>query len=214
MTQRKLLETTRRHFFGQCAVGLGQMALASLLRDGRIQAAGRPPPDNPLGPKPPHFASKAKSVIYLFMAGGPSQLDLFEHKPKLVELSGKPIPESFMKGKRFAFMDSFSRDVPKLLGTARKFQRYGKSGRYVSECLPHLAQVVDDLAFVSSVYTDNFNHAPAKIFVNTGSTRFGRPSMGAWITYGIGSESQDLPGFVVLQSGPRGPRGGAGVWSR
>jgi len=139
-------------------------------------------------------------------------LDLFEHKPKLVELSGKPIPESFMKGKRFAFMDSFSREVPKLLGTGRQFRRYGQSGRYISECLPHLGQVVDDLAFVSSVYTDNFNHAPAKIFINTGSTRFGRPSMGAWVTYGIGSESQDLPGFVVLQSGPRGPRAGALNW--
>jgi hypothetical protein len=212
MTERKLLETTRRHFFGQCAVGLGQMALASLLRDGGIQASESTQPVNPLAPKSPHFASKAKSVIYLFMAGGPSQLELFEHKPKLVELSGKPIPESFLKGKRFAFMDSFSRDVPKLLGSRRQFHRYGQSGRYVSECLPHLGGVVDDLAFVSSVYTDNFNHAPAKIFVNTGSTRFGRPSMGAWVTYGIGSESQDLPGFVVLQSGPRGPRGGALNW--
>jgi len=212
LIQRKLLETTRRHFFGQCAVGLGQMALASLLRDGKIHAAESTQLVNPLAPKPTHFASKAKSVIYLFMAGGPSQLDLFEHKPKLVELSGKPIPESFLKGKRFAFMDSFSREVPKLLGTRRQFQRYGQSGRYISECLPHLGHVVDDLAFVSSVYTDNFNHAPAKIFLNTGSTRFGRPSMGAWVTYGIGSESQDLPGFVVLQSGPRGPRGGALNW--
>jgi len=212
LIQRKLLETTRRHFFGQCAVGLGQMALASLLRDGKIHAAENTQTVNPLASKPPHFASKAKSVIYLFMAGGPSQLDLFEHKPKLVELSGKPIPESFLKGKRFAFMDSFSRDVPKLLGSGRQFRRHGQSGRYVSECLPHLGEVVDDLAFVSSVYTDNFNHAPAKIFINTGSTRFGRPSMGAWVTYGIGSESQDLPGFVVLQSGPRGPRGGALNW--
>jgi len=212
LMQRKLLETTRRHFFGQCAVGLGQMALASLLRDGKTHAAESAQLVNPLAPKPAHFRSKAKSVIYLFMAGGPSQLDLFEHKPKLVELSGKPIPESFLKGKRFAFMDSFSREVPKLLGTRRHFQRYGQSGRYISECLPHLGYVVDDLAFVSSVYTDNFNHAPAKIFLNTGSTRFGRPSMGAWVTYGIGSESQDLPGFVVLQSGPRGPRGGALNW--
>jgi len=212
LIQRKLLETTRRHFFGQCAVGLGQMALASLLRDDKVHAAENTQTVNPLAPKPTHFPSKAKSVIYLFMAGGPSQLDLFEHKPKLVELSGKPIPESFLKGKRFAFMDSFSREVPKLLGTRRQFQRHGQSGRYISECLPHLGQVVDDLAFVSSVYTDNFNHAPAKIFLNTGSTRFGRPSMGAWVTYGIGSESQDLPGFVVLQSGPRGPRGGALNW--
>ena len=212
LIQRKLLETTRRHFFGQCAVGLGQMALASLLRDGKIHAAESTQLVNPLAPKVPHYPSKTKSVIYLFMAGGPSQLDLFEHKPKLVELSGKPIPESFLKGKRFAFMDSFSREVPKLLGSGRQFRRHGQSGRYVSECLPHLGQVVDDLAFVSSVYTDNFNHAPAKIFLNTGSTRFGRPSMGAWVTYGIGSESQDLPGFVVLQSGPRGPRGGALNW--
>jgi hypothetical protein len=212
LTQRKLLETTRRYFFGQCAVGLGQVALASLLRNGSIQAAESAQPVNPLAPKAPHYPSKAKSVIYLFMAGGPSQLDLFEHKPKLVELSGKPIPESFLKGKRFAFMDSFAREVPKLLGSRRQFQRYGQSGRYVSECLPHLGGVVDDLAFVSSIYTDNFNHAPAKIFINTGSTRFGRPSMGAWVTYGIGSESQDLPGFVVLQSGPRGPRGGALNW--
>src|SRR5262245_26854522 len=212
LMQRKLLETTRRHFFGQCAVGLGQVALASPLRNGRIHAAQNPQSLNPQSPKLPHFASKAKSVIYLFMAGGPSQLDLFEHKPKLVELSGKPIPESFLKGKRFAFMDSFSREVPKLLGTGRKFERHGQSGRYLSECLPHLGRVVDDLAFVSSVHTDNFNHAPAKIFVNTGSTRFGRPSMGSWVTYGLGSESQDLPGFVVLQSGPRGPRGGALNW--
>ncbi|MCI0419202.1 MAG: DUF1501 domain-containing protein [Acidobacteria bacterium] len=211
-TQCRLLETTRRHFFGQCAVGLGQIALASLLRDGEMHGAQRTQPVNPRASKPPHFAPKAKSVIYLFMAGGPSQLDLFEHKPKLVALSGQPIPESFLKGKRFAFMDSFSREVPKLLGSRRQFQRYGQSSRYVSECLPHLGRVADDLAFVSSVYTDNFNHAPAKIFLNTGSTRFGRPSLGAWVTYGIGSESQDLPGFVVLQSGPRGPRAGALNW--
>jgi hypothetical protein len=129
------------------------MALASLLRDGKIQAAESAQPINPLAPKPAHFASRAKSVIYLFMAGGPSQLDLFEHKPKLVELSGKPIPESFLKGKRFAFMDSFSREVPKLLGSGRQFQRYGKSGRYVSECLPHLGRVVDDLAYPRSTPT-------------------------------------------------------------
>src|SRR6185436_16786911 len=157
LIQSKLLETTRRHFFGQCAVGLGQMALASLLRNGSIRAGESTQPINPLASKAPHFPSKAKSIIYLFMAGGPSQLDLFEHKPKLVELTGKPIPESFLKGKRFAFMDSFSRDVPKLLGSRRQFQRCGHSGRYVSECLPHLGRVVDDLAFVSSVYTDNFN---------------------------------------------------------
>jgi len=207
-----LLWSTRRHFFSQCGIGLGQMALASLLKGSRLFGSDTPQLTNPLAPRKPHFPPKAKSIIYLFMAGGPTQLELFEYKPKLLELDGQPIPDSFLKGKRFAFMDSFSKNVPKLLGAHRQFRRYGESGKYVSECLPHLATVVDDLAFVSSVHTENFNHAPAKIFVNTGSTRFGRPSMGSWLTYGLGSESQDLPGFVVLQSGPRGPRGGALNW--
>jgi hypothetical protein len=210
--ERQLLTNTRRHFFQRCGVGLGQIALGSLLAGGKLPAADLPPVSNPLAPKPPPHPAKVKSVIYLFMAGGPSQLELFEYKPELQKWTGKPTPASFLDGKRFAFMDSFQKDVPKLLGTSRKFQRYGQSGRYVSECLPHIGTVVDDLAFLSSVSTDNFNHAPAKIFVNTGSTRFGRPSMGAWITYGLGSESEDLPGFVVLQSGPRGPRGGALNW--
>ncbi len=207
-----LLGNTRRHFFQRCFVGLGQVALASLFRDGRIKASTLPKARNPLAPKDPHFAAKIKSVIYLFMAGGPSQLELFERKPELQRYSGKPIPKSFLEGKRFAFMESFQREPPKLLGTRREFKRYGQSGRYVSECLPHTAQMVDDMAFVSTVQAENPNHAPAKIFVNTGSSRFGRPSMGAWVTYGLGSESEDLPGFVVLQSGPRGPRGGALNW--
>jgi hypothetical protein len=210
--ERQLLTNTRRHFFQKCGVGLGQIALGSLLAGGKGRSAETPKVSNPLAPKPPPHPAKVKSVIYLFMAGGPSQLELFEYKPELQSWSGKPTPASFLEGKRFAFMDSFQKDVPKLLGTSRKFQRYGQSGRYVSECLPHTGTVVDDLAFLSSVSTDNFNHAPAKIFVNTGSTRFGRPSMGSWITYGLGSESEDLPGFVVLQSGPRGPRGGALNW--
>jgi hypothetical protein len=151
-------------------------------------------------------------VIYLFMAGGPSQLELFDYKPKLQELNGQPIPESFIKNKRFAFMDLFTKEVPKLLGTKRRFARHGQCGAYVSECLPHLAGIVDDIAFVRSVATDVFNHAPAKIFVNTGSPQFGRPSMGSWVSYGIGSDSRNLPGFVVLLSGPRGPRGGALNW--
>ena len=210
--QQILRANTRRHFFRQCGVGLGKVALASLLADGRSFAAGRPQVPNPLAPKQPHFPAQVKSVIFLFMAGGPSQLELFEYKPKLVELNGEPIPPSFMEGKRFAFMSSFTKEVPKLLGTRREFSRHGQSGRYVSELLPHTATVVDDLAFLSSVSTQNFNHAPAKIFLNTGSTRFGHPSMGSWVTYGLGSECQDLPGFVVLQSGPRGPRGGALNW--
>ena len=223
-------ERTRRHFFADCGVGLGAMALASLFehdQPARAMADGGPSPSrslspaasqrtvrdaNPLAAHPGHFAARAKSVIYLFMAGGPSQLELFDYKPQLQKYSGQPIPDSFIQGRRFAFMDIFTKEHPKLLGTVRKFQRYGQSGAWVSALLPHMAEVVDDLTFVKSVATDVFNHAPAKLFANTGSSQFGRPSMGSWVTYGIGSESADLPGFVVLQSGPRGPRGGAVNW--
>lgn len=205
------LHQTRRHFFRDCAVGLGSLALADLLQGGQLLAASEAA--NPFAPRRSHFAPKAKAVIYLFMAGAPSQLELFDWKPKLRELHNQPIPESFLKNKRFAFMDSFTKQVPKLLGTKRKFAQHGRSGTWVSECFPYTAQVVDDLAVVRSVATDVFNHAPAKIFINTGSAQFGRPSMGSWVTYGLGSESNELPGFVVLQSGPRGPRGGAAAWS-
>jgi hypothetical protein len=208
-----LLQQTRRHFFQDCGVGLGSLALTALFQDGKLGAAPTPPLVNPLAPRPTHLPGQAKSVIYMFMAGGPSQLELFDYKPKLQELHGQPIPESFVKGKRFAFMDTFSKNRPKLLGTRRKFARHGKRGTWVSECLPYTSKIVDDLAIVRSMATDVFNHGPAKVFANTGSAQFGRPSMGAWVTYGIGSESQSLPGFVVLQSGPRGPRGGAAMWS-
>jgi hypothetical protein len=206
-----LLLQTRRHFFKDCAVGLGSMALASLLSDGKLFAAPAPQV-NPLAPRQPHFPARAKSVIYLFMAGAPSQLEMFDYKPKLQQYDGRPMPDEFVKGKRFAFMDTFTKEPPKCLGTRRTFTRRGQRGTYVSECLPHLAGVVDDLAIVRSVRTNVFNHAPAKFFMNTGSPQTGRPSMGAWVTYGIGSASQSLPGFVVLQSGPRGPRGGAPLW--
>jgi hypothetical protein len=201
-----LLAVTRRHFFQQCGVGLGAAALASLFNEGR---AG---PADPLAPRAGHHPAKAKSVIFLFMAGGPSQLELFDYKPKLTALHGKPIPDEFIKGKRFAFMDTFAKEVPKLLATRRRFARHGASGSAVSDCLPYTAGVVDNLTIVRSMATDVFNHAPAKCFTNTGSPQFGRPSIGAWVTYGIGSESRDLPGFVVLQSGPRGPRGGNPLW--
>jgi hypothetical protein len=202
-----LLALTRRHFFQQCGLGLGTAALASLFNEGRAEA-----PAGPLTPKPGHHPARAKSVIFLFMAGGPSQLELFDHKPKLTALHGEPIPDEFIKGKRFAFMDTFAKVVPKLLATRRRFAQHGASGTWMSECLPHTAGVVDDITVVRSMATDVFNHAPAKCFTNTGSPQFGRPSMGAWVTYGIGSESRDLPGFVVLQSGPRGPRGGNPLW--
>ncbi len=210
-----LLDQTRRHFFKDCAIGLGSMALGSLLNNDNLFGAQPNEADSfvsPQAPRKPHFPAKAKSVIFLFMAGGPSQLELFDYKPKLQELNGKPIPESFIKNKRFAFMDLFTKEVPKLLGTRRQFARRGQCGAYVSDCLPHLAGIVDDIAFVRSVSTDVFNHAPAKIFVNTGSPQFGRPSMGSWVSYGIGTDSRQLPGFVVLLSGPRGPRGGALNW--
>jgi hypothetical protein len=201
-----LLYQTRRHFLRDCGIGLGAMALSHL------EASAQPAPVNPMAPRPPHFPARAKAVIYLFMAGGPSQLELFDWKPKLKELHGKEIPEEFIKGKRFAFMDSFTKNPPKLLGTVRKFAQYGQSGTWVSECMPHLTKVVDDIAVVRSMNTDIINHAPAKLFTLTGSQQFGRPSVGAWATYGLGSESKNLPGFVVLQSGPRGPRGGAPLW--
>ena len=211
--QNPLLWQTRRHFFGQCALGIGTMALGALLHDGKLFGTEPSRLADPLAPRPPHFPAKARSVIYLFMAGGPSQLELFDYKSKLRELNGQPIPDSYLKGKRFAFMDTFAQEVPKLLGTKRKFARRGQCGTHVSSCLPHIAGIVDDITVIRSVVTDVFNHAPAKIFINTGSPQFGRPSMGAWVTYGIGSESQSLPGFVVLQSGPRGPRGGAANWA-
>jgi hypothetical protein len=212
--QAWLLDQTRRHFFGNCGIGLGSMALATLLGARRSPAAtpARARHVNPLAPRPGHFPPRARSVIYLFMAGGPSQLEMFDYKPELQQYHDQPIPESFIKGRRFAFMDRFTKDPPKLLGTSRRFAQHGASGAWVSELLPHFATVVDDVAVIRTVATDVFNHAPAKLFANTGSQQFGRPSIGAWITYGIGSESQSLPGFVVLQSGPRGPRGGAVNW--
>src|SRR6266436_6401619 len=199
-----MFEQTRRHFFRDCAFGLGSIALTSQFQRDAL--------GNPLAPKAPHFPAKAKRVIYLFMAGGPSQLELFDEKPRLTALNGQPIPDEFLKGKRFAFMDTFAKEKPKLLASRRKFAKRGQSGATISECLPHLATVADDLTFIKSMQTNVFNHAPAKVFMNTGSPQFGRPSMGSWVTYGIGSESESLPGFVVLMSGPRGPRGGASLW--
>jgi hypothetical protein len=199
------LLAARRHFLRQCRVGIGAMALGSLLNAGKAHGAEN---TDPLAARPPHYTPRAKNVIFLFMAGGPSQLELFEPKPKLQELDGQVIPESFVANKRFAFIKGDA----KLQGTKRKFAQHGESGQTFSECLPHLATVADDLCMLRAMKTDVFNHGPAKLFMNTGSPLFGRPSIGAWITYGIGSESRDLPGFVVLQSGPRGPRGGSPNW--
>jgi len=202
------IRTARRQFLRDCGIGVGTAALASLLARDAAADASRPGV-NPLAPKPPHFAPKAKRVIFLFMAGGPSQLDLFDPKPKLTELHGKVVPPSFTQGKRFAFIKGDA----KVLGSSRTFGKYGNCGIDLSNLLPHHRAIADDVCWVRGMKTDVFNHGPAKVFVNTGSPQFGRPSMGAWVTYGIGSEADNLPGFVVLQSGPRGPRGGAALWS-
>lgn len=196
-------QTTRRFFLGQCKVGVGAIALASLLeREAEAGAAA------PLAPKTPHFPGKAKSVIYLHMAGSPPQQELFDFKPKLVELNGKPCPKEFLEKERFAFIKGH----PHLLGTPYRFAPRGKCGTSISELLPHLSEVADDIAVVRSMYTDQFNHAPAQLFLHTGSARFGNPSMGAWITYGLGSENQDLPGFMVLVSAGKTPDAGKSVW--
>ncbi|HEY6555446.1 MAG TPA: DUF1501 domain-containing protein [Vicinamibacteria bacterium] len=198
---------TRRHFFRQSGFGIGGMALLSLLDERLFAAEAQKAVDSVLA-KAPHFAPKARSVIYLFMAGAPSQVDLFDHKPKLRQYDGQSIPEEFVKGERFAFI----KGTPKLLGSPYTFQRCGQSGAEISDLLPHHQKVADDLAFVRSVHTTQFNHAPAQIFMNSGHQIVGRPSMGSWVTYGLGAESKDLPGFVVLLSGENAPDGGKSCW--
>ncbi|HSU67681.1 MAG TPA: DUF1501 domain-containing protein [Tepidisphaeraceae bacterium] len=197
---------SRRWFFKQCGMGLGAIALADLLK-GSL-ASGATLAGNPMAPKLAHFAPKAKRVIYLFMAGAPSHLELFDNKPELAKWDGKLPPADLLKGYRAAFINPNS----KLLGPKFKFAKYGQSGAELSELLPHLSEVVDDIAIVKSMKTDAFNHAPAQIMMNTGSTQFGRPSIGAWATYGLGNESSDLPSFIVFSTGKKGTSGGASNW--
>lgn len=210
--EKTLLHVTRRHFYSQCFVGLGGIALGGLMGGRSPGAQAGPDLRDPLAPRAPHFAPKVKRVVYLFMAGAPSQFETWLWRPKLKELDGKPTPDSFLEGKRFAFMERFTKERPMLLGPQREFRQHGQSGTWVSEVFPHMASIVDDLAFVHTLRTENFNHAPAKLVFNTGSTRFGRPSMGSWITYGLGSESQNLPAFVVLRSGEQNLMGGVNIW--
>ena len=211
-TQEMLRAVTRRHFFRQAGFGIGAAALTNLLNHHAWaeQSTAAPAVDavNPLAPKPPHFAPKAKSVIYLFMAGAPSQVDLLDYKPKLQQYDGQNIPEEMVKGERFAFI----KGTPKLLGSPYNFQKWGQSGAEISELLPHLGEIADDIAIVRSLHTAQFNHAPAQIFMNTGFQIIGRPSMGSWMSYGLGSECRDLPGFVVLISGENQPDGGKACW--
>ncbi|MBA3439989.1 MAG: DUF1501 domain-containing protein [Pyrinomonadaceae bacterium] len=201
----------RRYFFKECGVGLGSMALASLLSKDVLAASSPPPAQtkiiNPLAPKQPHFAGKAKHVIYLFQAGAPSQLDLFDYKPELVKYNGKPVPQELVKDQNYAFI----RPDAGLYASEFKFTKHGQSGAELSEALPHLAGVVDDITIVKSMMTDAINHAPGQVFMNTGSVQFGRPSIGAWVMYALGSETQELPGFVVLTSAG-GTSGGAANW--
>ena len=190
---------SRRWFFEQCGVGMGALAFNQLMASA---------PVSPLAPKKPHFEPKAKNVIFLFMAGAPSHLEMFDYKPQLAKFDGTLPPADLLKGYRAAFINPNS----KLLGPKFKFAKYGQSGAELSELLPNMAKVVDDIAIVKSMVTDAFNHAPAQILMNTGSQQFGRPSLGAWATYGLGSESKDLPAFVVFSSGKKGPSGGNSCW--
>src|SRR5438309_606252 len=200
---------TRRWFFRRCGVGLGSIALASLLDSvsnvlgGEKVAAGA----NPLAPRQPHFKPKARRVIYLFMGGAPSQLELFDYKPALKKYNGKPVPQEVVMGQKYAFI----KPDAALYATEFKFARHGNCGAELSEVLPHLSEVVDDIAIVKSMFTDAFNHAPGQVLMQTGSTQFGRPCFGSWVLYGLGSEARNLPGFVVLNSAG-GLSGGAALY--
>ncbi|WP_146431648.1 DUF1501 domain-containing protein [Blastopirellula retiformator] len=195
-------EISRRWFMRDCGVGLGAIALADLLR-GEASAA-----NDPLAEKRPHFPAKAKNVIYLFMAGAPSHLEMFDYKPQLAKFDGTLPPAELLDGYRAAFINPNS----KLLGPKFPFAKHGQCGAEISELLPHTAKIADELTIVKAMKTDAFNHAPAQIMMNTGSMLFGKPSLGAWTLYGLGSESRNLPGFVVFSSGKKGPSGGSSNW--
>ncbi len=207
---QECLEITRRHFLRNCGVGLGKIALAGLLTNalpGRLRGANGVEGARPLAPRQPHFAGTAKRVIHLFMGGAPSQLELFDNKPELVKLEGKPLPPSVIAGQRYAFI----RPDAAVLGPRFKFSRHGQCGAELSEMLPHLAGVVDEICLIRSVHTDQFNHAPAQLFFNTGFSQPGRPSLGSWALYGLGAETENLPAFVVMSTGSLS--GGSALWS-
>ncbi len=205
-------DVTRRHFLGGGTAGIGAAALSSLLMQEGLLAddktTGPVAIENPLAAKQPPLRARAKNVIYLHMAGSPPQQELFDHKPKLQEYNDKDCPEEYLSGERFAFI----KGTPQLLGTPYKFARHGESGQHISELLPKLSSMADDICIVRSLYSDQFNHAPAQMLLYTGFSQFGKPSMGSWITYGLGSENQDLPGFVVLVSGNKIPSAGKSAW--
>jgi hypothetical protein len=199
----RLQFNTRRQFI----TGAGQFSLGAIAMQA-MQAEAATKSDNPLAPKHPLTAAKAKRVIYLHMSGAPPHLDLFDYKPELVKRNGQDCPDSVLKGRKFAFTTG----VPKLMGTPRTFKQYGKAGIWMSDACPNFHGIADDLTMVRSMYTDQFNHAPAELLLFTGHIRQGRPSMGSWATYGLGTENQDLPGFVALISSGTQPSGGQGCW--
>ena len=199
---------SRRNFLTTAASGLGGLALSSLFRNDVIGVdAATQGIVNPLAPKAPHFAPRAKACIFIFMAGAPSQLDLFDPKPKLNELNNQPLPESMTENVRFAFIQ---KETAVLRGSARTFKKHGECGMDFSDLLPNIATCADDIAMIRSMHTEAFNHHPGQLMMNSGVMTFGRPTCGAWINYGLGSESENLPGYVVLTSG----RGTTGVASR
>ena len=216
--KREIETQTRRHFIKQCATGMGGLALGSIFmgcdplspskNNNNLHTGFTERDLNPLATLSPPFAPKVKNVIYLHMAGAPSQLEMFDYKPELAKLNNQECPQSLLEGKKFAFI----RGTPKLLGPQATFKQEGESGNWVSDNLPHFKKVVDEVAFLKAVHTDQFNHGPAQLFMHTGSPRLGRPSIGSWVTYGLGSDNQNLPGFVVLTSGGKAPSAGKSVW--
>ena len=205
----QLQHTTRRQFLRDCTTGLGGMWLAS---QGLANAAGpikvSHDPSAPLHPQSPSFAPKAKRIIYLHMVGAPSQLELFDYKPILKKYDGKECPKEYLEGQRFAFIQG----VPRMLGPQFEFAQHGKSGIWMSDRLPHLAKHADKLCVIKTMQSDQFNHGPAELLIHTGSPNLGHPAMGSWVTWGLGTENQNLPGYMVLISGGRFPRVGSSLW--
>jgi len=206
--EQTLQALTRRHFLARCGVGLGSMALSTML-GGALQAEDRGAA-NPLAPRQPHYAPQAKNVIYLHMAGSPTQLELFDYKPVLKKHDAQPCPQEFLDVKRFAFIHPNANPV--MMGPLFDFQQHGQAGTWISSLLPHLATVADELCVIRSMFTTQFNHSPAQLLLQTGDPQFGSPSMGSWVTYGLGTENENLPGFVVLVSGGKTPSAGKSVW--
>lgn len=206
---RSIERDTRRQFLTKCTTGLGAMFIGQQAFAAAGHKMPKHDPANPLGALEPHFPGKAKRVIYLHMIGAPSQLELFDYKPDLERLDGQPCPQSFLEGKNFAFIQG----TPNMLGPQFPFQQHGESGAWVSDRLPHFSKVVDEVSFIKTLQTDQFNHGPAQLRVHSGQARIGYPSTGSWVTWGMGTENTDLPGFVVLLSGGRQPRVGKALWS-